>query len=137
MLSLKFIGIFAAIIVGIVVIIAGIGLFSSFRPAFMAGNNEKPSTTQEFRQSSSQLDSIALQNLENAGASKNEKAIIHQVFLNNLTHIDTPYVKEYSMPNGTWPNSILVARNGLVWTVGTKSDTLISFDPKQGKIISS
>jgi sugar lactone lactonase YvrE len=41
------------------------------------------------------------------------------------------------MPNGTWPNSILVARNGIVWTVGTKSHTLISFDPKQGKIKSS
>jgi streptogramin lyase len=41
------------------------------------------------------------------------------------------------MPNGTWPNSILVAINGLVWTVGIKSHTLICFDPKQGKIISS
>src|SRR5207249_8712134 len=41
------------------------------------------------------------------------------------------------MPNGTWPNGILVARNGKVWTVGTKSHTLISFDPKQGKIVSS
>ncbi|MGB6673347.1 MAG: hypothetical protein WBE34_13015, partial [Candidatus Nitrosopolaris sp.] len=63
--------------------------------------------------------------------------IIRQVFLNNSTHIDTPYIKEYSMPNGTWPNAILVARNGIVWTVGTMSHTLISFDPKQGKIISS
>ncbi len=41
------------------------------------------------------------------------------------------------MPNGTWPNAILVARNGIVWTVGTISHTLIGFDPKQGKIISS
>jgi hypothetical protein len=31
----------------------------------------------------------------------------------------------------------LVSKNGLVWTVGTKSHTLITFDPKQGKIISS
>jgi streptogramin lyase len=138
MLSLKLIGIFVAIIVGVVVIVAGIGLFSSFRPAFMAGNNERLSTTQGFKQSSSsQLHSIPLKKLEGAGESGDDNAIIHQVFLNNLTHIDTPYVKEYSMPNGTWPNSILVARNGLVWTVGTKSDTLISFDPKQGKIISS
>ena len=41
------------------------------------------------------------------------------------------------MPNGTWPNGILVARNGIVWTVGTMSHTLIGFDPKQGKIRSS
>ncbi|MDQ6864173.1 MAG: hypothetical protein M3044_10145 [Thermoproteota archaeon] len=72
-----------------------------------AGNNEKPNTT------------------------------IHQVFLNNSTNIDTPFVKEYSMPNGIWPNGILVARNGIVWTVGTMSHTLIGFEPKQGKIISS
>lgn len=35
------------------------------------------------------------------------------------------------------PNAILVARNGIVWTVGTMSHTLIGFDPKQGKIRSS
>jgi len=81
--------------------------FSISRPGFPAGNNEKTNTT------------------------------IHQVFLNKSTHIDTPYVKEYSMPNGTWPNGILVARNGIVWTVGTMSHNLIGFDPKQGKISSS
>ena len=52
----------------------------------------------------------------------------------NSTDIDTPYVKEFNMPNGTWPNGILVARNGIVWTVGTKSNVLISFISKQGKI---
>ncbi|MGQ0637766.1 MAG: hypothetical protein ACT4N1_00170 [Nitrososphaerota archaeon] len=25
----------------------------------------------------------------------------------STTHIDSPYVKEYSLPNGTWPNGIL------------------------------
>jgi streptogramin lyase len=74
---------------------------------------------------------------ENAGVYENDIAIIHKVFLSNSTRINTPYIREYSMPNGTWPNSMLVARNGLVWTVGTKSHTLISFDPKQGKIISA
>jgi streptogramin lyase len=82
------------------------------------------------------LSTIA-QKLENAAVSENDNAIIHKVFLNNSAHIDTPYIREYSMPNGTWPNSILVARNGLVWTVGIKSHSLICFDPKQGKIISS
>ena len=55
--------------------------------------------------------------------------------LYNSTHIDTPYIKEYSMPNGTWPNGILVDKNGIVWTVGTKSHTLLSFDPNQGRVI--
>jgi streptogramin lyase len=57
--------------------------------------------------------------------------------LYNSTHIDTPYIKEYSMPNGTWPNGILVDKSGIIWTVGTKSHTLISFDPKQGRVIAS
>lgn len=39
------------------------------------------------------------------------------------------------MPNGTWPNGILVDKNGIVWTVGTKSHTLLSFDPNQGRVI--
>src|SRR2546422_1786208 len=90
-----------------IIVVVGVVFSISSRPGLPAGNNEKPNRT------------------------------IHQVFLNNSTHIDTPYVKEYSMPNGTWPNAILVARNGLVWTVGTMSHTLIGFDPKQGKIRSS
>ncbi|MGC2668629.1 MAG: hypothetical protein WA220_05545, partial [Candidatus Nitrosopolaris sp.] len=90
-----------------VIVVVGVVFSISSRPGFPAGNNEKPNTT------------------------------IHQVFLNNSTNIDTPFVKEYSMPNGTWPNAILVARNGIVWTVGTMSHTLIGFDPKQGKIRSS
>src|SRR5919198_2370646 len=54
----------------------------------------------------------------------------------NSSHINSPYIKEYSMPKGTWPNGILVDKKGIVWTVGTKSQTLISFDPKQGRIVS-
>ena len=90
-----------------IIVVVGVVFSISSRPGLPAGNNEKPNRT------------------------------IHQVFLNNSTHVDTPYMKEYSMPNGTWPNAILVARNGLVWTVGTMSHTLIGFDPKQGKIRSS
>src|SRR2546422_6002082 len=90
-----------------IIVVVGVVFSISSRPGLPAGNNEKPNRT------------------------------IHQVFLNNSTHVDTPYMKEYSMPNGTWPNAILVARNGLVWTVGTMSPTLIGFDPKQGKIRSS
>jgi virginiamycin B lyase len=90
-----------------IIVVVGVVFSISSRPGFPIGNNEKPNTT------------------------------IHQVFLNNSSNIDTPFVKEYSMPNGTWPNAILVARNGIVWTVGTMSHTLIGFDPKQGKIRSS
>jgi streptogramin lyase len=111
-----------SVIIGVIAIV-GVGFSISSRPA---GNNEKPNTNQEFKQLS-RIDSTQVYN----------NPIIRQVFLNNFTHIDTPYIKEYSMPNGTWPNAILVARNGIVWTVGTMSHTLISFDPKQGKIISS
>jgi streptogramin lyase len=52
----------------------------------------------------------------------------------NVTSLESQFVKEYPMPSGTWPNSIMVDRNGIVWTVGTMSNTLISFDPGQGKI---
>ena len=110
------------VIIGVIVV-AGVGFSISSRPA---GNNEKPNTNQEFKQLS-RIDSTQVYN----------NPIIHQVFLNNSTHVDTPYIKEYSMPNGTWPNAILVARNEIVWTVGTMSHTLVSFDPKQGKIRSS
>lgn len=55
----------------------------------------------------------------------------------STTYIDTPYVREYSLPHGTWPNAILVGRNGMVWTAGSISHTLISFDPKQEQIKSS
>src|SRR5437016_2825251 len=90
-----------------VIVIVGVIFSISSRPGLPTGNIEKPNN------------------------------IMHHVFLNNSTNIDTPYVKEYSMPHGTWPNAILVARNGIVWTVGTMSHTLIGFDPKQGKIRSS
>jgi len=102
----------------------GVGLSISWRP----GINEKPNTNQALKQ-------LSLSGTHNTQVYINP--IIRQVFLNNSTHIDTPYVKEYSMPNGTWPNAILVARNEIVWTVGTMSHTLIGFDPKQGKIRSS
>lgn len=52
----------------------------------------------------------------------------------NSTILQTEFAKEYPMPPGTWPNGIMVDRNGIVWTVGTMSNTLISFDPRQEKI---
>ncbi|MGI0022357.1 MAG: hypothetical protein ACRD9Q_05795 [Nitrososphaeraceae archaeon] len=52
----------------------------------------------------------------------------------SITHMDSPYVKEYSLPNGTWPNGILVDRNGMIWTAGSRSHILLSFDPEDGQI---
>lgn len=64
----------------------------------------------------------------------NDKNITNNLLNVNSSYIQTPYVKEYAMPQDSWPNSILVDKKGMVWTVGTKSNTLISFDPKQEKI---
>ena len=61
----------------------------------------------------------------------NDKNITNNLLNVNSSYIQTPYVKEYAMPQDSWPNSIMVDKKGMVWTVGTKSNTLISFDPKQ------
>lgn len=49
----------------------------------------------------------------------------------------SPYITEYSLPSGTWPNGILSDGNGTVWIGGSESNTIISFDPKEAKIKSS
>ena len=72
-----------SVIIGVIAVV-GVGFSISSGPA---GNNEKPNTNQEFKQLS-RIDSTQVYN----------NPIIRQVFLNNSTHIDTPYIKEYSMP---------------------------------------
>ena len=47
---------------------------------------------------------------------------------------NSPYVSEYKLSSGTFPNGILVDRNGTVWTVGSQSHSLIAFTPSQEKI---
>ena len=49
---------------------------------------------------------------------------------------DTPYIKEYSLPNGTGPNAILVDNSGMVWTVGSTLHMLFKFDPKKELVYS-
>ena len=72
------------------------------------------------------------------GENANHKSEKNNYSLTNISqHIETPYIKEYSLPNGTWPNGILADKKGFVWTVGTKSNMLISFDPKEKRITSS
>ena len=55
---------------------------------------------------------------------------------NTLTAVgqNNPYVKEYSLPTGTWPNGILVDKNGIIWIAGSKINSLFRFDPNQEKI---
>lgn len=72
--------------------------------------------------------------------NKSEDESIKNIILNTdvtgntaVSYIDTPYVTEYSLPNGTWPNGILVDRNGIVWVAGS-SHSLLSFDPNSGQI---
>jgi len=52
----------------------------------------------------------------------------------NANYAINPYIKEYSLPDGTWPNGILVDKNGIVWIAGSKINSLFRFDPKQEKI---
>jgi streptogramin lyase len=42
----------------------------------------------------------------------------------------SPYVREYRLPSGSFPNGILVDRNGTVWSVRSQSHRLIAFTPK-------
>ena len=49
---------------------------------------------------------------------------------------NNPYVKEYSLPAGSWPNGILVDKNGDIWVAGSKINSLFRLDPKNGNISS-
>jgi hypothetical protein len=66
------------------------------------------------------------------GKIGNESNKINTILiLNKSTHINTPYIREYSVPNGTWPNGILVGkRTGMVWTVGKSHPSLVLIPSK-------
>lgn len=52
---------------------------------------------------------------------------------NNTTNLESSqdqYIKEYSLPDGTRPNALLVDNNGTVWISTTNSESLLSLDPK-------
>ena len=56
---------------------------------------------------------------------------------NNTPSLETSqdqYVKEYSLPDGTRPNAILVDTNETVWISTSNSGNLLSLDPKNGVI---
>lgn len=58
------------------------------------------------------------------GASENVEA----------SSFKSTYITEYSLPNNTSPNAILVDNNGMVWTAGSGSDTLLELDPKSADL---
>ncbi|MDE1765204.1 MAG: hypothetical protein KGI27_02900 [Thaumarchaeota archaeon] len=45
-----------------------------------------------------------------------------------------PYLQEYSLPDGTAPNGLVVDKNGTVWVTSSKSDLLYNFDQKSGQL---
>lgn len=47
--------------------------------------------------------------------------------------IESPYVKEFTLPKGSFPNGILMDGKGFVWIVGSDS-RLYKFDPKGNKL---
>ncbi len=55
-------------------------------------------------------------------------------FSKNITNTHGPYVKEYSLPEGTKPNALLVDNNGIVWVTTSDSEKLLSLDPQNGTI---
>ena len=65
---------------------------------------------------------------KNAGSSLSQS--------DNENQNNNPYVREYSLPVGAWPNGILVDKNGIIWIAGSKTDSLFRIDINQGKISS-
>jgi streptogramin lyase len=52
-----------------------------------------------------------------------------------LVSVPEPYVKEYSLPDGTKPNALLVDTQGMVWISTSDSKNLLSLDPQNGDIV--
>ncbi|MGC1425119.1 MAG: two-component regulator propeller domain-containing protein [Nitrosotalea sp.] len=52
----------------------------------------------------------------------------------NLSNAQLSYVTEYSLPEGTRPNALLVDNRGIVWITTSDSKKLLSLDPKSGNI---
>ena len=53
--------------------------------------------------------------------------------ITNITN-QNPYLQEYSLPDGTMPNGLIVDSRGTVWVTSSKSDMLYSFDQKSEKL---
>ena len=58
---------------------------------------------------------------------------------NEATHSITsrnqnPYIEEYSLPVGSWPNGIIADKQGTIWAAASKTNKLFSLEPKSGMI---
>jgi streptogramin lyase len=74
-------------------------------------------------------------NSSSSGTFNQQKAENSKIATSNISSsFASPYVREYKLSSGTFPNAILVDRNGTVWTVGSQSHSLLAFTPSEEKI---
>lgn len=75
-------------------------------------------------------------NNNSSSGTFNQQKTENNKIANNTAYssFNSPYVSEYNLSTGTFPNGILVDRNGTVWTVGSQSHSLIAFTPSEEKI---
>jgi streptogramin lyase len=76
---------------------------------------------------------FAMENVSRSSEKNSDNGLSQS---DNENQNNNPYIKEYSLPVGTWPNGILVDKNGIIWIAGSKTDSLFRFDTNQGKISS-
>ena len=57
-------------------------------------------------------------------STNSEKSPIESLYTNT-------YVREYSLPEGTWPSGIMVDKNGAVWVAGSQIHKLFKFEPER------
>ncbi len=61
--------------------------------------------------------------------------VIYAPSSNVKLRIDSnPYIQEYSLPDGSGPNALLVDKNGTIWISSSKSNLFFSFDPVSDKV---
>lgn len=85
---------------------------------------------------------FVVQNFDPSKISQNKDESPNGISINGVVSesvetIQSPYIKEYSLPDGMFPNGILVDKEGFVWIAGSMSNTLIVFDPKTSQIKST
>lgn len=51
-----------------------------------------------------------------------------------LKQDSNPYIQEYSLPDDSGPNALLVDKQGIVWISTSKPSLLLSFDPATNKV---
>lgn len=82
---------------------------------------------------------FVVQNFDPSKISENKDESLNKISINGVVSesvetVQSPYIKEYSLPDGIFPNGILVDKEGFVWIAGSMSNTLIVFDPKTSQM---